>query len=344
MRILAVTCMRDEGPFILDWVAHHRALGVGRFLVYTNDCTDGTEALLEALAPAGLVHVPRSLGPGDSPQWTALEDALSHGEVAGADWVLGIDCDEYVNLRAPLEGLADLVAACPEGTQAIVLPWRLFGAAGQAAFRDEPVPDLFTRAAPLPCPYPVAASFFKTLVATGPHLKALGVHRPRLRRGALWADGAGRPLDARVAEKAARINLWGLPPAHDLVQLNHYALRSAESFMIKRARGLPNRRGRAVDAAYWIERNLNAVEDTSIARHAPARRAERARLEGLPGVAEAHRAAVEAQRASFRAMMRNEAEWKLYGRLLLARDSVTPGAADLRRLFALRQEAENAGA
>ncbi|MCC6008736.1 MAG: glycosyltransferase family 2 protein [Rhodobacteraceae bacterium] len=344
MRLLAITCMRDEGPFVLDWVAHHRALGVGRFLVFTNDCTDGTDAVLEALEPAGVVHVPQTVAPDASPQWQALEAAFHHPETQAADWLLGIDCDEFVNLRPPVDDLPGLVAACPSGTRAIVLPWRLFGAGGRADFADAPVPDLFVRAAPLPCRYPVAASFFKTLVATGPHLERLGVHRPRLAEGTAWADGSGRVLDGRVAARRGRINLWGLPPAHDLVQLNHYALRSAESFMIKRARGLPNRRGKPVDAAYWIERNLNAVEDTSIARHAAARAAERARLVALPGVAEAHAAAVAAHGAAFRRLMANEEEWRLYGRLLLARDSVTPPEADLRRLFALRQEAARAQA
>ena len=46
MRILAVTTLRNEAPFIVEWVAHMRAIGVTDLLVYTNDCDDGTEALL----------------------------------------------------------------------------------------------------------------------------------------------------------------------------------------------------------------------------------------------------------------------------------------------------------
>ena len=40
-RTLIVTCMKNEGPFILEWLAYHRMIGVDDFLIYTNDCDDG---------------------------------------------------------------------------------------------------------------------------------------------------------------------------------------------------------------------------------------------------------------------------------------------------------------
>ncbi len=55
--------MRNEGSFLLDWLAHHRACGFGDFLVFSNDCTDGTDAMLDRLAAMGwLTHV-RNDGP-----------------------------------------------------------------------------------------------------------------------------------------------------------------------------------------------------------------------------------------------------------------------------------------
>ena len=56
MRILAVTTLRNEAPFIVEWVAHMRAIGVTDLLVYTNDCDDGTDALLAVLAKHGALH------------------------------------------------------------------------------------------------------------------------------------------------------------------------------------------------------------------------------------------------------------------------------------------------
>ena len=49
-----VGCMKNEAPYIVEWVAYHRAMGVDNFLIYTNDCTDGTDELLDVLAEKGI--------------------------------------------------------------------------------------------------------------------------------------------------------------------------------------------------------------------------------------------------------------------------------------------------
>ena len=41
--------MKDEGPFLLEWVAYHRLIGVNDILVFTNDCSDGTDQMLERI-------------------------------------------------------------------------------------------------------------------------------------------------------------------------------------------------------------------------------------------------------------------------------------------------------
>jgi hypothetical protein len=55
-RRVIVTTMKNEGPFILEWLAYHRAIGFDDFLIYTNDCTDGTDAMLRLLQEKGLVQ------------------------------------------------------------------------------------------------------------------------------------------------------------------------------------------------------------------------------------------------------------------------------------------------
>ena len=60
-----------------------------------------------------------------------------------ADWILVSDCDEYVSLAEPLNGLPDLIRACPDGTDAIALPWRFFGNNGVRAYEDRPVTEQF---------------------------------------------------------------------------------------------------------------------------------------------------------------------------------------------------------
>ncbi len=340
MRVLLVSAMRDEGPHLLEWVAHHRAIGVTDFLIYTNDCTDGTDAMLQALAPLGVVHCPNLPPKGKSLQWNALKQAWRHDMRKAADWILGIDCDEFVNLRAPLKTLADLVARVG-AADAVVLPWRLFGHNGERRLRDAPTTELFTRAAPRGCDYPAGGRQFKTLMRAGGPFAQIGVHRPRSKPGqtARWVDGSGEPMPDWFVQNEQRITLFALDFADALVQLNHYSLRSAQSFLLKGQRGLPNRQGKAIDLMYWVERNFNTVEDRSIAHLRPATEVALDEILALPGVADRHARAHAHHHASFEAAMRDEAAVRLYGRLLLAADSTPLPAQDVAELIARFQAA-----
>ena len=56
MRILCITTVKDEAPYLLEWIAHHRAAGVTDFLVFSNDCSDNTQQILKVLQMAGIVR------------------------------------------------------------------------------------------------------------------------------------------------------------------------------------------------------------------------------------------------------------------------------------------------
>ncbi|MCT8160254.1 glycosyltransferase family 2 protein [Pseudoruegeria sp. SHC-113] len=344
MRILIITTVRDEGPFLLDWIAHHRAAGVTDFLIYSNDCSDGTEALLDSLAPAGVVHVPQEVTGKKTPQWQALKAAWDHPLREAADWILVSDCDEYVSLAEPLNGLPDLTRACPDSTDAIALPWRFFGNNGVRAFEDRPVTEQFQRAAPESCPFPLNATYFKTLLRNAPKVQKLGVHRPKFRKSkqhaaANWCDGGAKPLPALYAKAESRISLHPLTGTGALARLNHYSLRSAESFLVKRARGLPNHTDRDIDLAYWVERNFNTEEDTRIQRMAPATRTARGELAALPGVEAAHAACVAAHRAKIATHLQTQDVIYFFSRLLLAPDTPVLPRADAESIYNLHRAA-----
>ncbi|MBN2905090.1 MAG: glycosyltransferase family 2 protein [Rhodobacteraceae bacterium] len=323
-RILIVTTARNEGPFVLEWLAHHLGAGARDILVYSNDCEDGTDALLDTLAGAGvLTHVPHSAPPDGSIQWQALRAAWKHPLRRQADWILGVDLDEFVNIHVPGHRFTDLLDALPRGTDAIALPWRFFGDNGVFAFDDAPVTKQFTAAMPPDCSYPVAATFFKTLFRAAGPFNQLGVHRPRQKSPEkaavpVWVDGSGAPLPAGIARHAGRLSLMGTGAGRALAEINHYSIKSAESFMVKRARGLPNRTGKSIDLAYWVERNFNTVQDRSIAAMAPATQDALDRLQAIPGVTDLHRAAVAWHRAAFLRIIEDPAEHALLGKLLLA--------------------------
>ena len=319
MKITAVLCVKNEGAFLLEWLAHHRACGVRDVVVLSNDCDDGTDAMLDRLAELGwLTHV-RNPGPhGEGPQWAALKRADLHPLVTGADWVLPLDIDEFVNVHVGDRTIPALLAALPEAT-AITLTWRLFGNAGVVEYRDAPVTETFLRAAPGVLHWPWRAHLFKTLVRNDGSYGKLGVHRPRspvaVRMAEQrWYDGSGRVLPA--AFHRGRIFSDVGHDSHALVQLNHYPLGSAESFVLKRDRGRGVHADAGLDAGYWVERNFVNEEDRSIL--ALNSRGLRADLHADPVLDRLHRAAVAWRQDRFRQLMQED-EWRsFYGQILMA--------------------------
>lgn len=296
-----VTTMKNEGPFILEWLAHHRAIGVEKFLVYTNDCTDGTDTMLELLQARGLVeHRDNPFrDTGLKPQHAALQAAEDEPLVKALDWVICMDVDEFINIHAGKGRLEDLYDAVGDANL-ISMNWRLFGNADVHDYQDRFITEQFTRCAPEFIRKPHQAWGFKTLVRQVGLFKKLGVHRPKGLKPQLvdevrWVNGSGRRLPQTMYR-----NAWRSGPStygYDLVTLNHYAVRSAESFLVKRDRGRVNHVDRDQGAAYWFRMNNNAEEDRSILRRLDATRAEFDRLMADPEIAAAHQASVTAHRA-----------------------------------------------
>lgn len=316
MKALAILGVKNEGAFLLEWLAHHRAVGFTDFLVYSNDCSDGTDAMLDRLAAMGaLVHV-RNNGPHDEgPQWALLKAADKHPAKIAADWVMFLDIDEFVNIHVGDRTLAALLAALPDA-DAITLTWRMFGNAGVIEYADQPVTETFTQAAPETLVWPWRAQLFKTLFRNDGHYRKLGVHRPRSPAPdttARWFDGAGREV-ADLAQ-GQRIYTDYTRPNYGLAQLNHYALGSMESYVVKCDRGRANREASGFDMGYWVERNLNQIEDRSIL--GLNSRAERDRLHADPVLGPLHQAAVAWRKARFTALMADENWRAVFGRLLM---------------------------
>ena len=88
--------MKDEGPYILEWLAYHRAIGFTNFLIYTNDCSDGTDTMFDLLQSKGFVQHRQNPFKKTKlkPQHAALQAADKEPLVQQADWLICMDVDE----------------------------------------------------------------------------------------------------------------------------------------------------------------------------------------------------------------------------------------------------------
>lgn len=322
-RVAIVTTMKNEGPFILEWLAHHRAIGVDDFLIYTNDCTDGTDTMLDLLQRKGLVqHRDNPFrATGLKPQHAALQAAEGEEVMRACGWGICMDVDEFINIKLGDGRLPTLFAAMDDalpGANMIAMTWRLFGNAEVADYHDRFVTEQFTRCAPELIRKPHQAWGFKTLFRNIAIYRKLGVHRPKglnpdLWDQVRWLNGSGQPLPRAMFRNGWRstTETYG----YDWVSLNHYAVRSAESFLVKRDRGRVNHVDRDQGLNYWFRMNHNACEDRSILPRLPLAQAEFARLLADPEIAAAHHASVTAHRARIADLRATETYARFYDEL-----------------------------
>ncbi|NEX45357.1 glycosyltransferase family 2 protein [Pseudotabrizicola algicola] len=292
-----ITTMKNEGAFLLEWVAHHKALGFDHILICTNDCTDHTRRMALRLQTLGLAtHHPTKPWAATSIQRSALKQATRYDVVRQADWIWVCDADEFLTIKIGDGSVRALAGAASEQTEVIPVPWRIFGPDSRIDYEDRPVTSQFLRAeASGGQGFAYAKSLFRGLENVG----RVGIHAPVAR-----AD-LGR--DLRREEPGGRP--WRPQPHpmfvaadHSVAQVNHYALRSAESFLVKRDRGRVNHVGQEMGLEYWHRFNLAQTPCEAIRRYDAAVADWIVRLMADADLAFMHRKSVAWHRARIAAL------------------------------------------
>ncbi|MEM6941381.1 MAG: glycosyltransferase family 2 protein [Pseudomonadota bacterium] len=341
MQITTVTCVKNEGPFLLEWLAFHRVIGVSHFLIYSNDCTDGTDRLLNCLNGHGIVtHLPNP-ATGRAYQMQALKAARQHACVKSADWVWIADVDEFLNIHVGNHRIPDLITACGD-PQAISLNFQFMANGGVDWFEDKPVIEQFLQTHNPDIWAAQTAIEVKTLVRSDFPLAYFGAHRPfhdKTRSSPAWTDGSGRRVPENYRNRLLKRRIRAFPArgSRRFATLNHYALRSRESFLVKQDRGDVNRERRAFDVEYWRDRNDTAHRDTSILRYRKPLLAEMERLKALEGVAALHQQSVEQHKALCSTLMK-DTQTRAAAEALASAPAFSAREQEIRSLIGLAED------
>lgn len=252
-----ITTMKNEGAFFIEWVAHHKALGFDNLVICTNDCEDTTAQMVQRLAKMGLArHHPTRYKPGDSIQRRALRQALQYDEAKTADWLYVCDADEFLVSRAGDGSVRALVAAGSPEVEAICVPWRTFGTAGQRDYLPGRISRQFTLAnattGPLARPHAFPKTLFRGSIL--PHLRRLGVHVPIVTPD--YEPHLKREIPGGIPAITGK-SILHVQADYSVAQVNHYQLRSMDSFLVKSARGKVNHVNNKMEFAYWARNDAN---------------------------------------------------------------------------------------
>lgn len=250
-RKVLFSAMKNEAPFLLEWVAYHKAIGFDEIVICSNPSTDGTEEILAALASAGEIRHLRADPPQDqSPQGVASRVFTDEVGYRDGDWYLWLDADEFLNIHVGDRTVSALIDRL--GTrQLFLINWRIFGSSGNKTFPGRFIDPAFSRASEpsFKGNREIKTFFCKTDQVLG--FAPVGIHRPLIRRNSEFTldavlSGAGhapsadhRPNRRWVAGRDYASSSIAAPEDIGWVfaQINHYIVRTPEFFGLKGLRG-----------------------------------------------------------------------------------------------------------
>lgn len=250
-----VVIVKNEAPYLLEWIEYHKLIGVEHFYIYDNESTDNIYNLLEPYIDrkeVSYIHCP-----GKAMQMPAYNDAIARFGKNNF-WMGFIDADEFIILANNISLISFLQNY--ENYSAVGINWKLFDSND---FEQKPkngfVISNFTRT------YkdddtPVNRNF-KSIVQPSRVKLCLNPHFMWLRKGYIVNEDK-ETITVPIAERNR---------THQ-IQINHYFSKSKQEYLDKIARGCadthPQRQENRSD--YLFPRNNIKVDSIRLDKYVSA--------------------------------------------------------------------------
>lgn len=226
-----VATARNEGLYLVEWIAHYKAISFDRIFIYSNDNNDGSDDLLKLLADAGeIVWIKSEVSKGTRAQWKAYGHALRvMPDTLDYEWTLFADIDEFF---VPNPDIFSSVKDFLNWHQihqvdAIAVNWLIFGANGHNRWTDDLVVRRFTTSSG------DANLHIKTFCRTNSFIQSYP-HNPLTHRHAPFVFRNARGgLHEYSAKTGAALSSVG---DISFAAIHHYFFKSNEEFLWKSSR------------------------------------------------------------------------------------------------------------
>ena len=140
--LLAICAIiKDEGPYLREWIEYHKLHGVDKIYIYDNESADDTVQILAPYIADGLVEY--KYFPGKRMQLPAYRDCIKN-HCNDVKWIMFIDLDEFV-VPHKNKSLRGILNQQPKNVGQISMAWLRFGSNGHIRRPSGLVIENYTR-------------------------------------------------------------------------------------------------------------------------------------------------------------------------------------------------------
>lgn len=217
--IIICAILKDETPYLIEWVEHHLQIGVEHFVLYDNNSVIPAKQTLKTYVGKGIVEVidcPIT----NTPQVKAYTHCLynMHNHTR---WIAYIDIDEFIILKKHNDICSFLDTY--KNFAGVCLNWVTFTANNHISMPEGPVMQNYTETLPYDFP---ANKHIKSIVRP---MKVNAVYSAHF---SLYSDNYA------VNEKYTRVQGAFSDFSNEMAQINHYQTKSFEEWLNKIKRGI----------------------------------------------------------------------------------------------------------
>lgn len=243
-----VAIMKNEKPYLKEWIEYHLLQGVEHFYLCDNDSTDGSKEYLEPYIKSGIITYIKQSGVNQQLKCYAKVVEKYKEETT---WLAIIDLDEYlVPLHA--KNMVDFLREYDDVAE-VSLHWMNYGDANAVSRANGLITEFFTSHSRF------LNHTVKSIVRPEKviNFDAFGSNH-YVRVNGPSVNEYHKPVDYML-----NFNISG-----DKARVNHYIVKTFAEFLHKKSRGHPE--GTKIDYAYYFFHNDNEIKnDTTMHRFLP---------------------------------------------------------------------------
>ena len=244
-KMIVVSIMKNEAPYIKEWIKYYLSIGVEHFYIYNNNSSDSTEEILNSISEVTCINYP-----GELRQLDAYNDALNRFKNI-AQYITVVDADEFIfcpnEFKFNLYQFVDKYLSHKE-VAGLGIHWLIFGSSHLMTQPEGLVTENYV--------YRSKTNFYKnkhvkTIINPRKILGYTNAHLPIPLPGYKIVNENYKIIDSPASDSVT-VNK---------IRINHYFTKSKEEFMKKRNRGLADNVGKRSMQEFQIHDKNDVFDD-----------------------------------------------------------------------------------